>query len=129
VAVLIGVAAGLLGALLAVFLQRLAVGVAGLLAGGYLLTVLLERSSVQLGVAAWLPYIIGGIIGAVLMMVLFDWGLIFLSSLAGANLIGESLRAGPSLEWILFAGLVIAGVVIQAGIMYNERRRTTSPSV
>src|SRR5690606_5717280 len=58
---LIGLIAGLVGALLAIVLQRLAIGIAGFVAGGYILVALLNLVGVTPGRLAWLPYVIGGI--------------------------------------------------------------------
>ena len=63
-------------------------------------------------------YIIAGVIGAVLFLLLFDAALIVLSSLAGAYLIvlgAEQLRlisSGP--ETVLVIVLTAVGIVVQA---------------
>jgi hypothetical protein len=66
------------------------------------------------GTALSVPYIIGGIIGAVLLFVLFDWGLIVLSSLSGASLIVHSVTFQSRALPLLFAVLVVVGIVVQA---------------
>ena len=68
----------------------------------------------------WIVYLIAGVVGLVLMLVLFDWALILLSSLAGANLIvtGVSARVHlPQETWFLaLIALALVGVVVQAGL-------------
>jgi len=61
----------------------------------------------------------------VLVLALFEWALIILSSLTGAALIVQTIHAGALLTAILFAVLFIVGVVIQAGL----RRRDQPPPV
>src|SRR3954468_6838427 len=78
---------GFIGALLALFLQKLAIAVVGFLSGGKLA---LAMATAFLGNAAqfyWISFIIGGVVGAILLLLLFDWALIFLSSIVGAYLI------------------------------------------
>ena len=70
----------------------------------------------------WLPYIIGGIVGAIFLFFVFDWALIFLSTLTGATLIVQMVTFNPPVEITLFLALVIAGTVFQAKTMTGERR-------
>jgi hypothetical protein len=76
------------------------------------------------GTAFSVPYIIGGIIGAVLLFVLFDWGLIVLSSLSGASLIVHSITFQSHALPLLFAVLVIVGILVQA----RTKRKPRAPA-
>ena len=91
VILVIALAAGLLGALLAAFLQQAAIAVAGLIGGGYVGFILAGMIGWDAGRLAWVPIIIGGILGVILVVALFDWALIILSSLTGAGLIVLSM--------------------------------------
>src|SRR4029453_8481917 len=70
---LLSLGLGLIGALLAVMLQKLAIGIAGFLVGG--------RVAIAIAAALWVNYaqysviifVLGGIIGALLLVALFDW--------------------------------------------------------
>ncbi len=84
-AVIVGLVVGVIFALLAIFLQTIAIGVAGFLAGGYILTVLAGMLGISSGGSFWIIYIVGGILGVLLVAFLFDWAIITLSSLAGAS--------------------------------------------
>ncbi len=120
----IGLIAAIIGAVLAIFLQKVMVAVAGFLIGGYLLLELLQAANVIVP-QTWdlAAYIAGGIIGAILVVSLFDWALIILSSLAGAVLIAHALQlAGPG-AGVFGLALLILGIVVQAGLM--RRRRAT----
>jgi hypothetical protein len=113
----IALMAGVLGALIAVFLQWLAVGLAGFLAGGYITVRLLHVAGLTTGNMYWIIFLIGGIIGLILIIFLFGWALIILSSLVGAGLITESIPAVHSGSLILFFVLVIVGILIQSRLI------------
>src|SRR5207237_5328573 len=72
---------GFIGALLALFLQKLAIGLAGFLAGGRFAVGLVATFLAQYASHYWLTFIIGGLIGAILLLMLFDWALFFIFSL------------------------------------------------
>ena len=111
---------GLLSAVLAVTLRKIALGVAGFLAGGYLLTQLLSAGGqlhMQFAGAhgdftPWMAFLVGGLAGALLMNAVFNWTLIVLSSLGGAAIICESLRTSPQIVSAVFTVLAILGVVV-----------------
>ena len=120
-AIIIGLVVGVVFALLAIFLQGVAIGVAGFLAGGYVLTTLASMIGLNQGAFSWLIYLMGGIIGVLLVIFLFDWALITLSSLVGASLITQSLVLPSSTAGIIFLALVILGVVIQGTTLRRDR--------
>ncbi|HEX9389221.1 MAG TPA: hypothetical protein VF918_23045, partial [Anaerolineales bacterium] len=120
-AIIIGLVVGVVFALLAIFLQSVAIGVAGFLAGGYILTVLAGMIGLDQGAFSWIIYLIGGIIGVLLVIFLFDWAIITLSSLAGASLITQALVLPSGIGGVIFLALVIVGVVIQGSTMQRER--------
>src|SRR5262245_35610291 len=63
---------GLIGALLALFLQKIAIAVLGFLAGGKLASAIAAAFLVQYAQHSAVIFVIGGIIGAILLLVLFD---------------------------------------------------------
>jgi MFS family permease len=131
----VALAVGLLGALIAVVIPALAAAVAGFLAGTYLVYVLLANLQLQPGpTLGWILAVVGGIIGAVLAVALLDWALIILSSLAGATAIVQAIALQPTVETIVFVVLVVIGVIVQAALVrrppaeqpvtrYDERPR------
>lgn len=127
IVLVVALVAGLVGVLLALFLQRLAVGVAGFIAGGYILINLLNALGWQTGQLAWLPFVIGGIIGAVLVLILFDWALIILSSLTGATLIVQTLHFGSLIMALAFIVLLVVGIMIQASMMAQQEPSVPAP--
>jgi hypothetical protein len=115
--------AGIIGAVLAVFFQKIAVGLAGFAGGGYITLNLINLLGIRLVQLQWLPYLVGGVIGMLMLFFIFDWALIFISSLAGASMITQSLTLSPGLEFGLFLILVICGLVTQ-----TVRYRKSVPS-
>jgi hypothetical protein len=120
-AIIVGLVVGVIFALLAIFLQSVAIGVAGFLAGGYILTVLAGMIGLNQGAFSWIVYLIGGIMGVLLVIFLFDWALITLSSLAGASLITQALILPSGIGGVIFLALVIVGVLIQGSTIRRER--------
>ena len=111
---------GIVGALIALFLKKIAIGFVGFLAGGYICTGLLALSGLEVMPIFWLTFFIGGGIGFFLAIMLIDWALILLSSLAGAILIVEGLYFMPLFKILLFILLFSAGIVIQRRMMVRE---------
>ena len=122
-AIVVGLVVGVIFALLAIFLQGAAIGVAGFLAGGYILTVVADMVGLSQGAFSWIVYVIGGIIGLLLVIFLFDWALITLSSLAGASLVIQALLIPSGIASVVFLALVIVGIVIQGSMLQRETVR------
>jgi Domain of unknown function (DUF4203) len=119
--VVIALALGILGALLALFIENLVVTAAGFLAGGYLLVSALDLLRLNPGQFEWVVYLVGGIIGAALAIVVLDWALIILSSLSGSVVISRALLpARHELELVVIVVLFVVGVAIQYAIWHGE---------
>ena len=110
----IAILLGIIGALLALFLQKIAIAVLGFLAGGKLAGAIAAAFFVHYAQHSTIIFVIGGIIGAILLLVLFDWALIVVSSLIGAHLIQSAITLPQSGSTIVFIGLVVIGVLVQA---------------
>ena len=118
---ILSIGVGALGAIIAIFFQKAAIVVAGFAAGGYVVLSLSNQFAGLPAQVVWLPYIIGGIIGAIILFFIFDWALIFLSTLTGATLIVQMAAFSPWVEVALFLALVTVGMVFQAKTMSSER--------
>ena len=114
VMLLVGVGLGLLGALLSIVLQRVAVAVAGWFGGGYLATRLAESMGWTDPSTTWIAFVVGAIIAAIVVSLLFDWAVIVLTTLSGASLVSDGLTLVATFEWGIAIALVIAGLVVQA---------------
>jgi hypothetical protein len=117
----VGLAAGVVGALLAVLVQRVAFGLAGFFAGAYL-TVIVAQSLGAGDTSVILP-IVGGVVGALIAVLLMDWAIIVLSCLVGAGVVVAQLPLSPQVSAIAFSVLVIIGIVIQAKLMERSGER------
>lgn len=123
IAILVGVGA----ALLAIFLKQIAVYVGGFFAGGSFglnaLRLLNIGNAPGVDAGDLLlagAFIVGGIIGIILIAMVFDWALIVLSSLAGASMIANVGLGATPLAWLAFIALFVVGVVVQARMMARE---------
>ena len=115
--IVIALVCGILGVVLAFFLQRIAVAIAGFLGGAWLAAGLWNAIAAQPVRLPWLPALVGGILGAALSATLFDWVLIALSSLIGAVLVSEYLRVSHGAQGAVIAVLTAVGVVAQASAL------------
>jgi len=110
----VAVVFGFIGALLAMFLQKIAIAIAGFLAGGKLALALVTAFLVHGANYPGVTFIVGGIIGAILLLSLFDWTLIVLSAVVGAYLICHTIVLPQTGATILFVALAAIGIVVQA---------------
>ena len=115
---------GFIGALVALFLQRLAIGMVGFLAGGRLAWGIVTAFLVNLAPYRWFTFIVGGVIGAILLLALFDWALIVLSAFVGAYLIQSVITLPQTGSAVFFVVLAAIGIFAQATAM---RRRVVPP--
>jgi hypothetical protein len=105
---------GVLGALLAVFVQRLAAGLAGFFIGIYFAAGLLGVNTMHVQGGTALVVLAAGVVAAMLAVWLFDPALIVLSSLAGASLLAEGLRVSGNARLLVWAVLAAVGIAVQA---------------
>jgi len=117
----VAVVFGFIGALLALFLQKVAIAIAGFLAGGKLAMALVGAFIAEGARYPGITFVIGGIIGAILLLALFDWALIVMSALVGAHLISHTIVLPLTGATLLFVGLAAIGIIVQAAAF----RRTT----
>ncbi len=112
---------GLMGALLAVFFQTIAIGLGGFAAG----STISAHLAVLMGFTpAPLVIVFGGLIGAILLFALFDWALIGLSSVAGATLVVQALNWNPRAEMALYVALIVAGIYVQTALLRKQKPKT-----
>lgn len=119
---LLSLSLGLIGALVAFLLQKLAIGLAGFLVGGRLALALAAAFLADHAHYSTITFVIGGILGAILLLALFDWALIIFSSIEGARLIGDAVHLPSSGTTVLIVVLAIFGILVQA-MMFRRRQR------
>ena len=116
---------GFLGALLALLLQKVAVALLGFFAGGRLAVGITASFFVDYAAYYWLTFLIGGVIGALLLLALFDWALILVSALIGAHLLVRAFVLPQTGATILLLVLTAIGVIVQAGVLRRRRAVAT----
>jgi hypothetical protein len=124
-ALVIAVVVGVVGALVAQFVQRLAIGLAGFLAGAFLALSLVRLLNLEAAWWGWLALVAGGIVGAILLGAAFEWALIGLSSLAGALLIVDALDLSSTMHLLVLIGLFVVGVIIQSALRDGAGKTVT----
>lgn len=120
---LVALGAGVIGAVLATFLQHLAIALVGFIVGGYgalYLSTLLGKGAQPFN---WMAFIIGGIVGLFLVASVFNWALYLLSAWAGATLVTEAIGLQAQLGLILFFVLFVLGMIIQAGLFRDQPKK------
>ncbi len=125
-ALVIAVVVGVAGALVAQFVQRLAIGLAGFLAGAFLALSLVRLLNLEAAWGGWLALLAGGIVGAILLGAVFDWALIGLSSLAGALLIAQAFDLSSTARLLVLVGLFVLGVILQSALGGGKGRPSES---
>ena len=125
VALVLALVVGIVGALLAHFVSRLAIGLAGFLAGGFLALSLVGILNPQADWWGWVAFIVGGILGALLLGAALEWALIGFSSLAGALLVVDALDLSSTAHMLVLVGLFIVGVIIQTALRGGEHKKAS----
>lgn len=125
----VALGAGVIGAVLATFLQHLAIALAGFIVGGYGAFYLFSLLGKNPEPYNWAVFVIGGIIGLFLVASVFNWALYLLSAWAGAILVTEAIGLQERLGLILFFVLFVLGMVIQAGLFREPPKKKPLPPV
>lgn len=110
-----------IGAALAVALQRLAVILAGAFVGGLLAMRIAPDLGLHTDAALLVTFVAGALLVAVLMAVLFDPAVILVSAVAGAVILVDALEV----DSVLAAPLGIALAVIGGWLQARRLRRST----
>lgn len=127
--IVIGAVLGILLAVLARFATRAVVALGGFLIFGPGTVLAVERLGASLPRGStnyWIVFVIGGVVGALLLGIFFNWALIILSSLAGAGatIAGIEYWAGTGrkwLEWVLLIVLLGIGVAVQSKSYFKHK--------
>jgi len=126
VAIIVGILAGLVFAALAVFFKSLSIGLTGFLGGGALLIMVAGWLGIDSALPSFIIYIVGGVLGIILVSILFDWAIILISSIVGASTIISTVKLSGPLGWLGMIALIAVGIVIQARGLSEEKSKTHS---
>lgn len=119
---IIGLLLGIIGAVLAVFIQKIAIALAGFFAGAMVADYLWQWLTLT-GDLYILAIIVGGILGCLFMVVVFEWALVILTSLAGASLLVQGFGlTEQAMSGVVFLALTILGIFIQSWHSPPKRR-------
>jgi hypothetical protein len=105
------------------FFQKIALRLAGFVAGGYVFFSLWEKYATTDSLPSWLPFVLGGVLGAVLLSFLFEWALIVLSSATGAFLISQQFHLETNINIGLMIVLAVVGIVVQIKMKHQSKSR------
>jgi len=120
VLIVIALIGGIISMILAFYAQRLAIAIAGFFAGGLILqNISIMVSNFNLGMPDWLLFLLGGIVGIVLILVLFDWALVILSASLGAYLLVALFKMDSFMSLIAFTFLFLVGVFVQSRSLHS----------
>ena len=122
VVLVIALGLGILGAILAILLQNFAIAVAGFISGGRLATALSAAFYMNHPENARVIFLIGGFLGAILLLALFDWALILLTSVEGAHLISNLIVLPQMGCTFLMFTLIVIGVLTQSAMLRRSLR-------
>ncbi len=126
---LVSIGLGLVMAILAVVSVRIAAMIVGFLVGWIVIGEALAILGLHLGTINWVLLVLGGIVGAVLALMVFDLGLVVLTALAGATTIVGALAVitatSPRNPALILLGIVLAliGIIFQWRNLEREGSR------
>lgn len=83
---------------------------------------ILPMLNLEIGWLPWVVFIVGGIIGVVLIGAFLDWALIILSTLGGSSLLIETIDLPQVFSVLGFLLLVAIGISVQAKDLKKEKR-------
>lgn len=113
---------GVLGAILALAVHRLAVAVGGILAGGYLGAMLAQMLNLEPDWLAWGVVVVGAVMGTILLTTIFEYALIGLSALVGGLLVVQQMNLEQPVSMLALGGMLLIGVVAQYVALRREQK-------
>lgn len=99
--------------------ERAGYFISGFLAGGFVLVEYYEPGVLTLPLV---PFIVGGVIGALIIGVFTEWALIVVTSLIGAIYATTLFRLTPTAEILVAGGLFVIGALAQVLIMRSQKQ-------
>ena len=118
---LIAIISGIIGIALALVARYMAVGLAGFLVGGFLFFQITVVSDFDAGEFGWLIFVVGGVLGVMMVGFLSEWAVIILSSFMGAFLVLNELQVDESLQIWVYLGLVAVGMIVQGIFLWARK--------
>jgi hypothetical protein len=116
--IFIGVLA-LIAAGIAVINERFGYFFSGFIAGGY---ILVEYYAPGVLTLPLLPFLMGGVVGSLIIGFLTEWALLIISSGIGAYYVASYFTLPSNMQILLTAGLFVVGALTQAILWYMQRK-------
>jgi hypothetical protein len=108
----------LIAMIIALVNERIGYFLSGFLAGAFFLVEYFAPGASTLPV---LPFVIGGVIGSLILGLLTEWAMILVSSVIGAAYVLNLFRMDPTAEILVGAGLFIVGALAQVILMQSQK--------
>ena len=110
---------GVLAAAVPTINERAGYFLSGFLAGGFFL---IEYYAPGVLTVPLLPFIVGGVIGSLIMGIFTEWALMVVSCLVGALYVTDLFRLSPTAKTLIQAGLFIIGALTQVILMRMQKQ-------
>jgi hypothetical protein len=111
-------ALALVAAAITLINERVGYFLSGLLAGGYFLVEYYEPGVLTFPL---LPFIVGAMIGSIIIGIFTEWALMIVSSLIGAYYVTNLFTLSPTAEILVGSGLFIIGALTQVILMRMQK--------
>jgi hypothetical protein len=111
-------ALALIAAAITLINERVGYFLSGLLAGGYFLVEYYEPGVLTFPL---LPFIVGAMIGSIILGIFTEWALMVVSSLIGAYYVTNLFTLSPTAEILVGSGLFIIGALTQVILMRMQK--------
>ena len=111
-------ALAILAAAITLINERVGYFLSGFLAGGYFLVEYYEPGVLTLPL---LPFIVGAVIGSLIIGIFTEWALMIVSCLIGAYYVTNLFALSPTAEILVGSGLFIIGALTQVILMRMQK--------
>ena len=108
----------LIAAAITILRERIGYFLSGFLVGGYFLVEYYEPGVLTLPI---LPFLVGGMIGSIIIGVFTEWALMVVSCLVGAYYLTSLFVLSPTAEILVGSGLFIIGALTQVILMQMQK--------
>jgi hypothetical protein len=98
--------------------ERVGYFLSGFLAGSYFLVEYYEPGVLTLPL---IPFLVGGVIGSIIIGIFTEWALMVVSCLIGAYYVTNLFRLSPTAEILVGSGLFIIGALTQVILMRMQK--------
>jgi len=112
---------GLIGAVLTLINARVGFYDSGFLIGGYVFSEIYAPNSL---VIPLLPFIVGSVLGAVIIGLFTEWAMIIVSSFIGTYIIYGSLPMVGTAKTLASAGIFLVGALVQV-VMFQMQKHSS----